>query len=158
LISHPRHQVNKTYLVQVELDKRFLAKHSLPADPDPSLLSTALARAVQPLQEGILLPDGSQCRPASVALLPTEPPLWPRLPPVRHSNCPKHWLELTLKQGINRQVRRMAAAVDLPALRLVRVAVGPLGLDGLLPGQHRQLSPAEVADFADWLQAYTLEN
>ena len=68
------------------------------------------------------------------------PSLWPRDPPVRHrKTVPDAWLELQIGEGRNRQVRRMTAAVGLPTLRLVRVAIGPYRLDGLKPGQWRRL-------------------
>ena len=119
-ISHPRHKLPKTYLVQVE------------GDPGPE----ALAR----LCAGVSLKDG----PArAVAARRVEPPdwLWPRDPPVRfRKTVPDAWLEIVLDEGRNRQVRRMTAAVGLPTLRLVRTAIGPHRLDGLAPGRWRAIT------------------
>jgi 23S rRNA pseudouridine2457 synthase len=75
------------------------------------------------------------------------PPLWPRDPPIRfRRHIPTAWIELTLTEGRNRQVRRMTAAVGHPTLRLVRHAVGPWTLDGLAPGAWRELDPADLPD------------
>lgn len=117
-ISDPRHKLPKTYWVQVE------------GAPSPEQL--------QRLRGGIVLKDGPTL-PAKARLI-EEPDLWPRNPPVRfRQSIPTAWLELTIQEGRNRQVRRMTAAVGLPTLRLVRVRVGPWGLDGLGPGQWREL-------------------
>ncbi len=117
--SHPR-----TYLVQVEGV----------ADP---------AQAAR-LAEGIVL-DDVPTRPAQVHLLSNEPSLWLRDPPVRHRlNVPTSWLELTLTEGRNRQVRRMTAAVGLPTLRLVRWSILGLTVAGLPPGEWRQLMPDDL--------------
>jgi 23S rRNA pseudouridine2457 synthase len=116
-LTDPRHKQPKTYLVQVE-----------------GLPSVAQLEA---LRSGIELRDGLT-RPARAR--PTKPPswLWPRSPPVRErKTVPDAWLELTLREGRNRQVRRMTAAVGLPTLRLVRIAIGPWSLDGLSPGAWR---------------------
>ncbi len=114
-ISDPRHKMAKTYWVQVE---------GLPGEE-------ALAR----LRSGVRLSDGPTL-PAQARRLPRPPALPPRDPPirVRHS-VPDCWIELTLREGRNRQVRRMTAAVGHPTLRLVRAAIGPYTLDGLEPGQ-----------------------
>ena len=118
-LTDPRHKQPKTYRVQVE------------GDPQPAQL--------QALREGVLLNDGPT-RPAQVHRLDPTPSLWPRDPPVRHrKTVPDAWLELQIGEGRNRQVRRMTAAVGLPTLRLVRVAIGPYRLDGLKPGQWRRL-------------------
>lgn len=112
-ISHPRHKLPKTYWVQVE------------GEPDEA--------ALQGLRQGMTLKDGPTL-PAEVEYLP-EPDLWPRQPPIRkRRNIPTRWLEITLREGRNRQVRRMTAAVGHPTLRLVRVRIGPWSLDGLAPG------------------------
>ncbi len=117
-LTDPRHKTAKTYLVQVEGN---------PGD----------AQLLQ-LQQGVLLQDGP-CQPARVRRLAAAPDwLWPRDPPVRfRKTVPDAWIELTIREGRNRQVRRMTAAVGLPTLRLIRTQIGDVGLDGLLPGEHR---------------------
>lgn len=123
-ITHPRHGLEKVYWVQVE------------GVPGPE----ALAR----LRRGVRLCDG-WTRPARVRRLPAPPALWPRDPPVRvRSHIPTSWLEIALREGRNRQVRRMTAAVGHPTLRLVRVAVGPFTLGDLQPGQWRTVDPAPL--------------
>ncbi|MBK1700087.1 pseudouridine synthase [Thiococcus pfennigii] len=117
-LSHPRHKQWKTYWVQVE---------GIPE-----------AGQLERLRRGVELNDGPT-RPARVRPL-AEPALWPRDPPVRfRRQIPTAWIEIAIREGRNRQVRRMTAAVGLPTLRLVRVAVGRWGLDGLLPGESRLL-------------------
>lgn len=117
-LSHPRYKAAKTYWAQVE---------GLPA---PAQL--------QALREGVQLRDGPTL-PARVRLI-DEPALWQRDPPVRfRKTVPDRWLEIVLREGRNRQVRRMTAAVGLPTLRLVRVAIGEWRLDGLAPGEWRRL-------------------
>ena len=117
-LTDPRHEARKTYLVQVE------------GQPDEA--------ALQKLRTGVVLNDGVT-RPAQARMLPRAPDwLWPREPPVRYrKSVPDTWLELTIHEGRNRQVRRMTAAVGLPTLRLVRIRIGEYGLDGLLPGASR---------------------
>ena len=117
-IADPRHRLEKTYYAQVEGD---------PADD-----------ALRALARGVTLRDGPT-RPASVRR--AEPPaaLWPRDPPIRVRRAiPTAWLAITLREGRNRQVRRMTAAVGLPTLRLVRWSVGPWSVDGLAPGAWRE--------------------
>ena len=113
-LTDPRHKQPKTYWVQVE------------GEPAPAQL--AALRAGVDLNDGPTLPAQAQR---------IEPPaLWPREPPVRfRKTVPDAWLELTIREGRNRQVRRMTAAVGLPTLRLVRIAVGPHRLGALAPGQ-----------------------
>ena len=119
-LTDPRHKQPKTYWVQVE------------GEPDEARLD-ALRRGVQ-LNDGPTLP--AQARRLDA------PALWPRDPPVRfRKTVPDAWLELTIHEGRNRQVRRMTAAVGLPTLRLVRVAVGPHRLEGMQPGQWRETGP-----------------
>jgi len=124
-ITDPRHQLTKLYWAQVE---------GVPDD-------AALAR----LRSGITLGDGPT-RPADAHLLGHDPVPWPRDPPIRfRARIPTAWLALGLREGRNRQVRRMTAAVGLPTLRLIRAAIGPLSLEGLAPGAHRVAQPAEIA-------------
>lgn len=100
-------------------------------------------KALQELGQGVVV-KGEQTRPSVVKILTQEPPLPPRNPPIRErKNIPTSWLELTLTEGRNRQVRRMTAAVGYPTLRLVRFSLGRLTLTGLQPGQWRDLTPPE---------------
>ncbi|WP_425321829.1 pseudouridine synthase [Ectopseudomonas khazarica] len=118
-IADPRHKLPKTYWVQVEGE---------PSDEQ-----------LQQLRSGVTLNDGPTL-PAEARRL-AEPELWPRNPPVRfRKSVPTAWLELVIREGRNRQVRRMTAAVGLPTLRLVRVAIGPWRLEGLQPGQWREVA------------------
>lgn len=119
-IADPKHKLAKTYWVQVEGE---------PSDEQ-----------LRQLREGVQLNDGPTL-PAEARRL-DEPELWERHPPVRfRKSVPTAWLELVIREGRNRQVRRMTAAVGLPTLRLVRVRIGPWSLDGLQPGQWRELTP-----------------
>lgn len=118
-IANPRAKMSKTYWAQVEGD---------PQDQE-----------LQPLRDGVVLKDGP-CLPAKVTLMAPPPQLWPRDPPVRvRKSIPDRWLRLTISEGRNRQVRRMAAAVGFPVLRLIRYRVGSWTLDGIAPGQWVQL-------------------
>jgi 23S rRNA pseudouridine2457 synthase len=122
-IAEPKYKLPKTYWAQVE------------GVPD--------TEALEKLRRGVQLSDG-RTRPAEVRVIP-EPELWPRDPPIRmRRNIPTTWIELTLTEGRNRQVRRMTAAVGFPTLRLVRVAVGPYRLDGLEPGEWREADAALI--------------
>lgn len=104
--------------------------------------------ALQRLTAGLTI-QGYRTRTAKVSLLDAEPPLPPRHPPIRfRKTVPTSWIEITLTEGRNRQVRRMTAAVGYPTLRLVRVAIGELQLAGLEPGQWRELTSAEVRSLA----------
>ncbi|WP_111656648.1 pseudouridine synthase [Isoalcanivorax indicus] len=119
-ISQPRFHLPKTYLVHVE------------GVPD--------AAQLQQLRDGVQLNDGLT-RPAQAQ--PCEAPdwLWPRHPPVRErKTVADSWLQLTISEGRNRQVRRMTAAIGCPTLRLVRVRIGDWTLDNLAPGEHREIS------------------
>jgi len=121
-IADPRHKLEKLYWVQVE---------GTPGDE-------ALAR----LRQGVVLRDGTT-RPASVRSIDEPAGLWPRDPPIRmRRHIPTAWIELGLREGRNRQVRRMTAAVGLPTLRLIRCRIGPWDLDGMAPGEWRRSSLA----------------
>jgi 23S rRNA pseudouridine2457 synthase len=90
--------------------------------------------------------------PAEVLLLDAEPVLPPRPVPIRfRKHIPTAWLKLTIREGRNRQVRKMTAAAGHPALRLVRIEIGPLEIGRLRPGESRELSPAEVGRLEDSL-------
>ena len=115
-IADPRFKMAKTYLVQVE------------GEPDDDALAA--------LRKGVRLKDGLT-RPAGAERI-AEPVLWPRDPPIRvRKSVPDSWLKLTLREGRNRQVRRMTAAVGHPTLRLVRWSIGEWSLDGIAPGEWR---------------------
>jgi 23S rRNA pseudouridine2457 synthase len=119
-LTDPRHKQPKTYRVQVE------------GDPQPAQLDA--------LRRGMILNDG-RTLPAQARRIDA-PALWPRDPPVRfRKTVPDAWLELTIREGRNRQVRRMTAAVGLPTLRLIRVRIGEFGLDDLAPGTWRRIQP-----------------
>jgi 23S rRNA pseudouridine2457 synthase len=122
-ISHPRHKEAKTYWVQVE------------GKPTPE--------ALEQLRRGVNLGDFIT-RPAKADLIPEPSGLWPRNPPVRFRQAiPTAWLELTIREGKNRQIRRMTAKVGFPTLRLIRSRIGEWDLDGLLPGAWREISAAK---------------
>ncbi|MGJ7491589.1 pseudouridine synthase [Variovorax sp. ZT4R33] len=113
-IADPRFKMEKVYWVQVE------------GMPDDAALAA--------LRDGVTLNDGPT-RPARARLLDAPPGLWERDPPIRvRQAIPTTWIELAIKEGRNRQVRRMTAAVGHPTLRLIRAAIGPYTLDGLAPG------------------------
>ncbi len=123
-LSDRRFRHPRTYWVQVE------------RIPDEAALNK--------LRKGVVIQD-YRTRSALVQLLPTDPPLPPRQPPIRfRKTVPTSWLEITLTEGRNRQVRRMTAAVGFPTLRLVRIALANLRLDSLEPGQWRDLTPKEL--------------
>ena len=124
-IADPRHKLEKTYWVQVE---------GLPDE-------AALAR----LSVGVALKDFTT-RPARVRVIEEPTPLWRREPPIRvRLAIPTAWLELSIREGKNRQVRRMCAAVGFPVLRLIRSAIGPFHLSSLLPGEYAILNERELA-------------
>ncbi|HEX7874582.1 MAG TPA: pseudouridine synthase [Sphingobium sp.] len=115
-IADPRFKTTKTYLVQIE------------GDPDEA--------ALDPLRRGVRLKDGMTL-PAEVERIDA-PDLWPRDPPVRfRKTVPDRWIRLTIREGRNRQVRRMTAAIGLPTLRLVRWSIGDWTIAGLEPGEWR---------------------
>jgi len=118
-VIHPRYETRKRYWAQVE------------GEPDLS--------ALEILRAGVTLKDGP-ARPAQVRRIETPEQLWERHPPIRfRAAIPTTWLELTISEGRNRQVRRMTAAIGFPTLRLVRMQVGAWSLGRLLPGEWREL-------------------
>jgi 23S rRNA pseudouridine2457 synthase len=119
-LTDPRHHLPKTYLVQVE----------------GFITPEALAQ----LQKGVTIP-GYHTQPCSAEAV-EDPNLWPRRKPIT-PHAPPGWIRLSLEEGKKRQIRHMTAAVGFPTLRLVRVAIGPLELGSLAPGEWRDLTPAE---------------
>lgn len=118
-IADPKYKLPKTYLVQVE------------GEPDEAALNT--------LRHGVRLKDGITLPAEARRIDPPE--LWPRNPPVRfRKTVPDCWIELTIREGRNRQVRRMTAAIGHPTLRLVRWRIGEWTLEGLAPGEWREVS------------------
>ena len=123
-ITDPQHKLPKVYLAQVE---------RIPSE-----------EALEQLRQGLLL-NGKKTRPAGARLLAEDPQLPERSVPIRfRKNVPTAWVEITLREGLNRQVRRMTAAVGHPTLRLVRVAIGPVLLGDLPSGQWRDVTSSEV--------------
>lgn len=123
-LSNPHFRHPRTYWVQVE---------RIPHES-----------ALNQLRQGVVI-QNYRTRSAQVQRLPKEPALPPRDPPIRfRKTVPTCWLEITLTEGRNRQVRRMTAAVGFPTLRLIRVAIANLRLDGLQPGQWRDLTHPEL--------------
>ncbi len=118
-IAEPRYKTEKTYFAQVE------------GEPDP--------QALEALRRGVKLKDG-MTKPVKATRI--DPPnLWERDPPIRfRKNVPDSWISLSISEGKNRQVRRMTAAVGLPTLRLVRWSVGEWSVDGLVPGEWREVT------------------
>lgn len=122
----PQFEHSRTYWVQVE---------KIPTE-----------EALQQLREGVII-QGYRTKKAIAKRLEYEPDLPPRHPPIRfRANIPTAWIELTLTEGKNRQVRKMTAAVGFPTLRLVRVAIAHLRLDGLAVGQWRRLTEQELRE------------
>ncbi len=124
-IAEPRHKLAKIYWAQVE---------GVPTDD-----------ALRALRAGVDLGE-FVTRPAGARVIDEPDGLWPRTPPIRvRAKIPTNWLELTLREGRNRQVRRMTARVGFPTLRLVRARIGPIGLDALEPGHWREVDAASVS-------------
>jgi 23S rRNA pseudouridine2457 synthase len=117
-ISNPENKMPKTYWVQVE---------GIPNED-----------AMEKLRKGVLLKDGIT-KPAKVKII-SEPKVWERNPPIRYrKNIPTSWIEITITEGRNRQVRRMTAAVGHPTLRLIRYSVGVWNIDSIEPGTYRKI-------------------
>ncbi len=131
-VSDPAFKLPKTYHVQVE---------GVPDD-----------EALESLSQGIELNDGIT-KPAMVNRIEGEPArLWPRNPPIRvRASIPDCWLEIIIREGRNRQVRRMTAAAGYPTLRLIRYAIGEFRIDGILPGELKQISDEQVKKFVSGL-------
>ncbi|RDC62884.1 pseudouridine synthase [Adhaeribacter pallidiroseus] len=123
-LSDPKFKIEKTYWAQVE---------NIPDE-----------KALQMLRNGVFLKN-IKTAPAKATLLPTPPTIWERAKPIRYrQNIPTSWLQISLTQGMNRQVRKMTATVGFPTLRLIRVSIGLLKIEGLDPGEWRNLTIDEV--------------
>lgn len=131
-MTDPRYKLPKTYYAQVE---------GIPTED-----------ALDQLRHGVVI-KGYQTQPCGARILEADPQLPPRAKPIT-PHGPTCWLELILSEGKKRQVRHMTAHVGLPTLRLVRVAIGTVTLDGLLPGQWRQLSQLDQPMRADQRRLY----
>ena len=124
-LSDPKFKVEKTYWVQVE---------GIPTE-----------EALENLRRGVIIKN-VKTSPAKARILEPAPEVWERSKPIRfRANIPTTWLEIKISQGMNRQVRKMTAAVGFPTLRLIRPAIGSITLEGLQPGESRHLTPAEIA-------------
>jgi 23S rRNA pseudouridine2457 synthase len=127
VLTNPHFRTPNTYLVQVE--------------------GSVTEEALEKLRRGVQLADGPTL-PADAKLIEEPRWLWPRDPPIRFlREIPTSWIELTIREGRNRQVRRMTAAVGHPTLRLIRWSVGPWTLDGLQPGTSRSVDESEIQRF-----------
>ncbi len=127
-IAHPNHKLEKTYWVQVDGD--------------------ITDEALKQLEKGVVLKDG-KTKPAKAKPMDEPKDLWQRDPPVRfRANIPTSWLELRIKEGKNRQVRRMTAAVGFPTLRLIRYAIGDVTLDGLKLGEYQKVGDQILKQFS----------
>jgi 23S rRNA pseudouridine2457 synthase len=123
-ITDPRYEHDRTYLVQVE---------GLPDKSD-----------IEQLQNGVII-EGKRTKRANVKVLTREPKLHPRAVPIRiRKNIPTTWIEINLREGRNRQIRKMTAAVGHPTLRLVRTSITFLTIRGLYPGIHREMTLEEI--------------
>jgi len=122
-LSDPKFKVPKTYWAQVE--------------------GTVTEEALEKLRRGVVIKDGKTL-PGQAAEIPEPAGLWTRNPPIRYrASIPTSWLEIRISQGMNRQVRKMCAAVGLPCLRLIRAGIDEMSLGELQPGQWRELTPEE---------------
>ncbi len=131
-LTDPAFKLPKVYLVQVE------------GVPD--------SYALEQLCAGVVI-RGRKTRPAMVRLLGEVPLLWKRSVPIRfRKSIPTSWLEVTISEGMNRQIRRMTAAVGYPTLRVVRTAMGGLALGSLLPGDYRTVTNGEIKNVFDMLK------
>jgi 23S rRNA pseudouridine2457 synthase len=120
-IAEPKHKIAKVYWAQVE------------GSPPQS--------ALEPLRKGVDLGDFTT-QPAKAAFIEEPQNLWPRTPPIRYrAKIPTTWIELTIHEGKNRQVRRMTAKVGFPTLRLIRAAIGKVSVAGMAPGMWREIGP-----------------
>ncbi|WP_299702249.1 pseudouridine synthase [uncultured Pontibacter sp.] len=125
-LSDPKFKIEKTYWVQMD---------GIPTE-----------EALEELQRGVMIKN-VKTAPAKARLLEEEPQVWERSKPIRfRKEIPTSWVEIKISQGMNRQVRRMTAAVGYPTLRLIRPAIGPLSLDELQPGEYRELTNEEVTE------------
>ncbi|WP_347822584.1 pseudouridine synthase [uncultured Planktomarina sp.] len=119
-IANPKHKMAKTYWVQVE--------------------GAPQEEALQSLRRGVQLKDGLT-QPAKVRLMEEPAGLWPRNPPIRvRKSVPDSWIEMTIREGKNRQIRRMTAAIGHPCLRLIRTQIGDWHLGDLKPGEFKQVT------------------
>lgn len=126
-LTDPAHRIPKTYLVQVE---------RIPSD-----------ESLQSLRTGVVV-EKKMTKPAEVHLLDNEPMLPPRPVPIRHrKTVPTVWLEITIHEGRNRQVRKMTAAVGHPTLRLVRTKIGNLSIGSMLPGECKEITKMDIFPF-----------
>lgn len=119
-ISHPKFKLEKTYYAQLE--------------------GEITPQAIEQLQKGVLI-KGKKTQPAKVKKINQPTWLWERTPPIRYrANIPTSWVEIKISEGMNRQVRRMTAAVNFPTLRLIRYAIGSYTLDGIVQGNYKEVS------------------
>ncbi|NDK56263.1 pseudouridine synthase [Pontibacter fetidus] len=124
-LSDPKFKIEKTYWVQVD---------GLPTE-----------EALEELRQGIII-KGIRTAPAKARILEPEPNVWERSTPIRfRKEIPATWVEVKISQGMNRQVRRMTAAVGYPTLRLIRPSIGPLTIGDLQPGEYRELTADEIS-------------
>jgi 23S rRNA pseudouridine2457 synthase len=126
-LADPKWKTPKTYFAQVE--------------------GEATAESLQPLRTGVQLNDG-RTLPAEADVVAEPEWLWPRTPPIRYrKSIPTSWVRLRIREGRNRQVRRMTAAIGFPSLRLIRWSVGPWNIEGLAPGDWRAVDAREIDQF-----------